>query len=63
VAGAALMSMAEEQAFLAPWLAQSQAGSVVVMAPLRAALAQQLGRPIAASVVYRLLARHYHVNP
>ena len=31
---------------------------MLVVSPLRAALAQQLGRPVAASVVYRLLARH-----
>lgn len=31
---------------------------VLVVSPLRAALSQRLGRPVAASVVYRLLARH-----
>jgi transposase len=31
---------------------------MLVVAPLRAALAKALGRPVAHSVVYRLLARH-----
>jgi hypothetical protein len=33
-------------------------GRVLVVSPLRAALSQRLGRAVAASVVYRLLARH-----
>jgi transposase len=53
----ALMSLEEEEAFLAPWLEQARTGGMVVVSPLRAALAQHLGRPVAASVVYRLLAR------
>jgi hypothetical protein len=31
---------------------------MLIVAPLRAALAQRLGRPVTHSVVYRLLARH-----
>ena len=31
---------------------------MLVLSPIRAALAQRLGRPVAASVVWRLLARH-----
>ena len=54
----ALMSVAEEKAFLSPWLEQAGTGGIVVVSPLRAALAQQLGHPVAASVVYRLLGRH-----
>lgn len=53
----ALLSVAEEQDFLAPWAEQAKAGGVLVLSPLRAALAQRLGRPVAASVVYRFLAR------
>ena len=52
------LSVEEERAFLAPWLEAAKAGGVLVVSPVRAALAQQLGRPVAASVVYRLLARH-----
>lgn len=53
----ALMSPQEEKAFLAPWAEQAKAGAVLVVSPLRAALAQQLGRPVAGSIMYRLLAR------
>ena len=54
----ALLSREAETAFLAPWLEQAKAGGVLVVSPLRAALAQKLGQPIKPSVVYRLLARH-----
>lgn len=54
----ASMSMEEEREFLAPWAKLSDAGGILVVSPLRAALAQKLGRPVAASVVYRMLARH-----
>ncbi len=54
----ALLTPESERSFLAPWLEQAKTGGMLVVAPLRAALAQQLSRPIKASVVYRLLARH-----
>jgi transposase len=54
----ALLTRAEEEAFLAPWAAQAGAAGVLVVAPVRAALAAHLGRRVAPSVVYRLLARH-----
>jgi len=54
----ALLSQAEEQEFLKPWEEQAKSGGVLVLSPIRAALAQRLGRPVAASVVYRFLARH-----
>jgi len=54
----ALMSLEEERAFLAPWEQTSLDGSMLVVSPLRAALSQALGRPVAASVVYRMLERH-----
>jgi transposase len=54
----ALMSWQEEEAFLAPWVEQAQQAGILVVSPLRAALAEKLGRNIAPSVVYRLLARH-----
>ncbi len=52
------MSAEEEEEFLKPWGEQAKAGGVLVLSPVRAALAQHLGRPVKASVVYRLLARH-----
>jgi transposase len=54
----ALMGMEEEKEFLEPWVKQAQTGGVVVVSPLRAALAQRLGRAVKPSVIYRLLARH-----
>lgn len=54
----ALLTLEEEKAFLQPWLEQAGRGAVVVVSPLRAALAQRLGQPVKPSVVYRLLARH-----
>ena len=53
-----LLSPEEEVAFLEPWLESAATGHLVVVSPLRAALAQRLGKPGKASVVYRLLARH-----
>lgn len=52
------MSIEEEREFLKPWVELSADGGMLVVAPLRAALAQRLGRPVTHSVVYRLLARH-----
>jgi len=54
----ALLSLEEEKEFLEPWLGQARAGGMLVLSPLRAALAQKLGKPVKASVAYRLLARH-----
>lgn len=54
----ALMTLEEEKAFLAPWVEQARTAGVLVVSPLRAALAEKLGRKVAPSVVYRLLARH-----
>ena len=54
----AAMSLQEEREFLEPWAEQSADGGMLIVAPLRAALAQRLGRPVTHSVVYRLLARH-----
>ena len=48
----------EERDFLARWQDDSSAGGVLVASALRAALAQKLGHPVAACVVYRMLARH-----
>lgn len=52
------MTEQQEREFLQPWAELAKDGRVLVLSPLRAALAQQLGRPVAASVVYRFLARH-----
>lgn len=54
----ALMTVEEEKQFLAPWAEQAGRAGLLVVSPLRAALAERLGRRIAPSVVYRLLTRH-----
>jgi len=54
----ALLTPEQEGAFLKPWLERATAGHLVVVSPIRAALAQRLGKPVKPSVVYRLLARH-----
>jgi transposase len=54
----AFMSVQQERRFLAPWVEQASRGAMLVVSPVRADLAQALGRPVSASVVYRLLARH-----
>ena len=53
-----LLTPEEEAAFLKPWLPSAATGHLVVVSPIRAALAQRLGQPVKPSVVYRLLARH-----
>ena len=53
-----LLTPEEEVAFLKPWLTSAATGNLVVVSPLRAALAQRLGQPVKPSVVYRLLSRH-----
>ena len=52
------MTPEQEREFLLPWAEQAKEGRVLVLSPIRAALAQRLGRPVSASVVYRFLARH-----
>jgi transposase len=54
----ALLSFQQEVEFLAPWIEQAKAAGVLVVSPLRAALAEKLGRKVAPSILYRLLARH-----
>lgn len=54
----ALLTPQEEVAFLQPWAEQAQPAGLLVLSPIRAALAQRIGQPVKASVVWRLLARH-----
>lgn len=53
-----LLTPEEEVDFLKPWAEQARDAGLIVLSPIRAALAQRVGRPVKASVVWRLLARH-----
>jgi transposase len=53
-----LLTFDEEVEFLKPWGEQARQAGILVLSPIRAALAQRVGHPIKASVVWRLLARH-----
>jgi transposase len=52
------LSLEEEKAFLEPWVEKSEKGGVLVVPPIHEALEKRLGQSIAASTVYRMLARH-----
>lgn len=52
------MTLEEERAFLAPFFDQAKEGGILVVAPIKAAYEEALGRKVPDSTVYRLLARH-----
>ena len=52
------LSPEKEEQFLKPWIDKAQGGGVLVVPPIHAALQKHLGHPVAASTVYRMLARH-----
>jgi transposase len=53
-----LLTLQEEVDFLKPWAKQARAAGLLVLSPMRAALAQRVGHPVKASVVWRWLSRH-----
>ena len=53
-----LMSLEEEQIFLANFAERAKAGSILVIAGVHAALEAHLGRKVAESTTYRLLKRN-----
>ena len=54
----ASLTLEEEKEFLSSWAQTSNTGEVLIASPIREALAQKLGHPVSASVVYRMLSRH-----
>ena len=52
------MSVAEEVAFLTPYLEQAASGGVLVVGEIKAALDKRLGRTVALASAYNLLHRH-----
>jgi transposase len=54
----AYLSLAEERAFLAPFVEQSRPGHVVTIQQIKTALAAKLGHAVSQSTLSRLLQRH-----
>lgn len=52
------MSIAEEDAFIKPFLESAQDGGILEVSRIHSAYEKELGRDIKKSVVYRLLHRH-----
>jgi transposase len=52
------LTVEEEQALLRPWQQQAQKGRLVTALGIKADYQSRVGRPVPASTVYRLLARH-----
>ena len=52
------MTIEEERAFLREWEDKAVEGGVLSVPPIHAALVEKLGRNVAISTTYRLLARH-----
>jgi len=54
----AYLTLEQETAFLAPFVARAATGDIPTSAQIQAALETLLGRPVADTTVYRLLDRH-----
>lgn len=52
------MSAEQETRLLAPFAAKAHAGGLLHVSEIKRALEQQVGNPVAASTVYRMLDRH-----
>ncbi len=52
------MTLVEEAAFLSPFFEQAQSGGILVVADIKQALDQRLGRSVALASAYNLLHRH-----
>ena len=52
------MSLEEEVTFLAPFFDRAKTGGILVASEIKAAYEAKLGRKVAESTVYRMLARH-----
>jgi transposase len=52
------LTIEEEKKFLEHWLASAKEGGVLTVGPIHKALQTKIGRTIALSTTYRMLARH-----
>jgi transposase len=55
---AALMSVSEEAAFLAPFIAEGDAGGILEVSRIHEALCARMGRRVAIGTAYNILHRH-----
>ena len=53
------MTLAEESAFLRPWVEAAKTAGLIIVPPLHQALAKQLGQKIHHSQAYRMLAEWF----
>ena len=52
------LSFEQEKEFLVPWIETAERGGVLVVPPIHASYEERIGCRVAASTVYRMLARH-----
>ncbi len=52
------LSIDQEKEFLKSWVETAEHGGVLVVPPIHAAYEERIGRRVAASTIYRMLARH-----
>jgi transposase len=52
------LSFEQEKEFLDPWIEKAERGGILVVPPIHTAYEEQIGCHVAASTVYRMLARH-----
>jgi transposase len=52
------LPLAEEVRFLKPWAQEAERGGVLVVPPIHKAFEDRVRHPVAATTVYRMLARH-----
>ena len=52
------MTFTEEQNLLAPFFEKAKEGRVLIVTPIKIAYEKKIGRTVAESTIYRMLARH-----
>jgi transposase len=52
------LTLEQEKEFLEPWIETAERGGVLVVPPIHAAYEERISCKVAASTIYRMLARH-----
>jgi len=52
------MTFEEEQALLAPFFERARESGMLIVTPIKIAYEEKIGRTVAESTIYRMLARH-----